>query len=146
MLVFEIYISIILLIGSIYDCKYYKLPVWLLTGGMTGAAVGIGYCLVLEKRNLTEVLCCLLPGMVSLILSYITREQIGYGDGMLLLAIGGCMGAENSVWIVFAALLGSFVVSIFFVVFRRAGKDRRLPFVPFLFLGTVVVLGRRLIL
>lgn len=139
-----VYISVILLVGSIYDCKYYKLPVWLLTCGMAGGVAGILYSFFVEGNTLLDVLYCILPGIVSLLLSYITQEQIGQGDGVLLLAIGGCVGLEKTVWIVFAGLLGSFLISVFLIIFQKAKKNRRLAFVPFLFGGTVAVMIRDL--
>lgn len=143
---FWIYISAVLLVGSVYDYKYYKLPVWLLSFGMAGGVIGIAYGYFAEGMPLFEVLSCIFPGIVSLILSYITREQIGYGDGVLLLAIGGCLGLEKTVWIVFAGLLGSFLISVFLIIFQKAEKGRRLPFVPFLCVGTVLVMIRSLLI
>lgn len=126
----------VLVVGSIYDCKYYKLPIWLLGLGLLGGL----FCWMLQGKELTELLPGMLPGLVALVLSYITQEQIGYGDGIILLIIGCCLGVKYCVWIVFAALLGCFLTSLLLIIFHKAKKKARIPFVPYMCIGTIVVM------
>lgn len=131
-----IWIISVLLIGSVYDCKYYKLPLWLLVLGVLGGL----FCWVYQGEGVSESLISLLPGLAALGLSYITREQIGYGDGILLLMIGICVGLQHSIWIIFTALLGSFVASLFLIIFRKARGRERIPLVPYLWMGAMIVM------
>lgn len=140
MIGFGIYIGVLLLIGSVYDWKYCNLPVWILVAGGAGGVSGILYDMFCEKRSLVEVGLALLPGMGAILLAYATHEQIGYGDGLFLLCIGGCLGKERTMMVVMAALSGACVVSILLLVCRKAGKNSRIPFVPFLALGCMLVL------
>lgn len=135
-----IYIGTLLLIGSIYDWKYCNLPVWILVAGGVGGVAGILYTLLCEKRSPVEVGLALLPGIGAVLLAYVTHEQIGYGDGVFLLCIGGCLGKERTMMIVMAALSGICVVSILLLICKKVGKNSRIPFVPFLALGCVLVL------
>lgn len=137
----SIYLMVILLVGSVYDWKYYGLPVWLLLAGISGGVGGILYSLFVEDASLVSVGIAFLPGAIALILSYITREQIGYGDGLLLIAMGGYMNLQQIIVIVGIALAASFVVSVTLVMLKKVGRSQKLPFVPFLFVGSIVAWG-----
>ena len=137
----SIYMVVILAIGSIYDWKYLGLPVWLLLAGIMGGILGALYSLFGEDASVISVGMAFLPGVIALILSYITKEQIGYGDGLILLAMGGCLGMRQAMMIVGIALGASFVVSVALVLLRKAGRNQKLPFVPFLFAGWIMASG-----
>lgn len=140
MMVFGIFMGLILIVGSIYDGKYYSLPVWLIVIGELGGLAGMAYRLLWCEETVGEVLVALVPGMYLLFLAFLTREQIGYGDGLILLAVGGCLGWESAVAVLFVALTLSFVVGLAGLVLKRAKGKSRIPFVPFLALGSLAVM------
>ena len=132
--------GIVLLLGSIYDVKSFTLPLWLLGLGLCGGIVGNVYLWINEELYWWELLTGLLPGGLSLVLSFLTREQIGYGDGWVLLIVGSMVGGESIWHIWMAGLLASFAVSAVLLILRKASGKKRLPFVPFLLFGYVVTL------
>lgn len=137
----NVYITVILIIGSVYDWKYYGLPVWLLLMSILGGLGGALYSLLGKDASLINVGMAFLPGVIALILSYITREQIGYGDGLLMLAVGGCIGIQQTMVVVGIALGTSFVASVVLVILRKASRTQKLPFVPFLCVGWLIAWG-----
>lgn len=139
-LAFEVLITLLLLVGSVYDCKYYRLPVWLLFLSVSTGMVSCLFARFEGGKGTMEVMCCMLPGMISLLFSYATGEQLGYGDGIFLLAIGGCFGLRQTLWVILIGIFGSFLASIFLILFRKAKKNRRLAFVPFLLCATILVM------
>ena len=145
MMIIEILVGIFLLIGGIFDWKTLSMPGWLLVLGVCEGVVSAGYLWISNSYNWLEMLWALLPGGISLLLAFATREQLGYGDGLVLLVLGSCLGPEKVLWIWMLALLGSFAVSIVLLVMRKATKSTRLPFVPFLFLGYIVTMGGGLV-
>lgn len=131
----------ILLIGSIYDGRVRCLPVWLLVVGLLGSMV-IGICSAFGGQLAWwELVTGLLPGAFFLVLAAVTREQIGYGDGLVLLMLGLILGLKRAIAVSLLALLGTFAVSVMMLLLRKAGKKTRLPFVPFLCAGFLAVLG-----
>ena len=128
-----------MLLGSIYDAKSFCLPLWLLLLGLGGGLAGELYFLISGQHYWWELLLGLLPGCLSIVLAFITREQIGYGDGLLLLMLGGCVGGESALGIWIGGLVASFIVSVVLLTIRKAGRNTRIPFVPFLFLGYMLV-------
>ena len=72
---------------------------------------------------------------VCLLLGWLTRESIGYGDGLVLLCMGGFMGISQLVRMWFAAITMAGLVAIFLLVVRHMQRKAELPFVPFLLMG-----------
>ena len=82
-----------------------------------------------------------LPGFFLLTVGWSTRQQVGYGDGIVLLVIGIYLGFSASLSILLTALLLIAPVSLFYIVCRKAGRKKQLPFVPFLFAGYLLWLA-----
>lgn len=140
MILFGFYIVVLLVVCSVYDWKYCGLPMWLVIIGGIGSAVGVLGTVLWRERSVSEVIYALLPGIFTILLAYASREQIGYGDGLILLMLGGYAGVGDTIKILMLALAGSFVVSIVLLLGRKATGNSRIPFVPFLTLGSVLVM------
>lgn len=116
-------------------------------------AVGMG-CFVLEfllnkekaNNSITRstLFLSILPGLLFLVMGAVTQEAVGYGDGLSVLAMGFYMEAY-----VLWKVVG---ISLVFVVFyvstqefvqkhRYKQEQRAVPFLPFLLIGVVVILG-----
>jgi len=87
-----------------------------------------------------ELGLALLPGTAALVLAKITREQIGMGDGWELILMGNWLGLSDCLLALGIALLGIFLISVVLLLLGRAGRNTRIAFVPFLWVGTVAAL------
>lgn len=74
-------------------------------------------------------------GLCAIGVSIATREQIGKGDGIVIAAVGIALGARKCLLVVFSASFMMSVVAIVVLVFRRGGRETRLPFLPAIFAG-----------
>ena len=81
----------------------------------------------------------LLPGLGFFLLSFLTREKVGYGDGWVLLMIGLFLGVYRCFLILLIGLMSESVVAIVLLTLGKINRDREIPFVPFLLLGMGVV-------
>lgn len=132
-------------IGAVWDIKKLALPrVWL-SGGMV-----VSFCLALYgyftgKDSIVEGLVACLPGIISLFVSLLTREQIGYGDGAVLVILGGLLGS-NVTWMIWLTGLGMvFVVGILLLVTGKGNGKTKIPFLPFLLLGYLLAAGGKVL-
>lgn len=79
----------------------------------------------------------LFPGGILLLLAFLTKEGIGYGDGMCVLALGLWTGGWFALTV---TCIGIMLAGIWGMacIFRK--KREPIPFVPFLLLGMEVAL------
>lgn len=80
----------------------------------------------------------LLPGGISLLCSYITKGQLGVGDGLILAALGLGLEFHNVMLLWIMAFCMAAVLAMFLLILRKARKKTEIPFVPCLFLGYVL--------
>jgi leader peptidase (prepilin peptidase)/N-methyltransferase len=74
----------------------------------------------------------LLPGFMLLLIGFLTRQSIGYGDGMVVLIMGMLLGVHQCLIILFIGVILSSLVSIFILILKKGNYRTKLPFVPFL--------------
>ena len=127
----EIVLGIWLLIQAGVDFRHKEISVKL---SLVGIVMGLVFC-VFEKRGLPSLLIALLPGLFSLGFSWMTKEVIGYGDGIVFLTMGTYLPISRVIGISLAAFFIAGVVAIILLtIFHKKGRYR-MPFVPFLTLA-----------
>lgn len=97
---------------------------------------GINLVRGLVKMN--EILLSVVPGVLLLIISKITNQSIGVGDSVVAVVIGLLIGFEKTVVVLMIGFMVSAFISILLMVFKKVNKNHELPFVPILFLATIL--------
>lgn len=131
--------GVMLAFCSIQDIREKEISLWKLkVYGILAAAVSI-WKLFSPEDNLLLLICRLLagllPGIFLLVLAKITREAVGYGDGLILLFIGLSLGFWECIGIFFIGLLGVFLAAVLVALFFGRKKGMEIPFIPFLLTG-----------
>lgn len=133
-MIFIILMMLILLISAVYDIKNKSVSVKILViAGIISITCGI--CQLYYDSTIYTEACSLIPGAFVLGLSYLTKEQIGYGDGLMILFLGPVFGLINVLIGLCAGLMISALFSAVLLIFKKAGKKETLPFLPFLTAG-----------
>lgn len=132
-------VLIFLAAGTVWDLKKKALPenyVFLF------GVVAMLYLVfqIISGKSISEGVLGLIPGVVSLILCLITKEQIGLGDGLLLLFVGCFQNMKETLAILFAAFAILLIVSMFLLFTGQVGRKSTIPFVPFLFCGQFLLI------
>ena len=107
--------------------------------------IGIAAAVIMHASGIIEgtrlsIGISVLPASIFWIISFVTREKIGYGDGWVLLMIGLYVGFMKCVLILMAALVLESIILLVLLVLGKIHKDEEVAFVPFLLLGLGVVL------
>lgn len=127
----ELVVGIMLCIQTFWDLRYKEIP------SIVSAVGGLlGLCMWHRTdKNGIDILLPLLPGILCLFCGWISREAVGYGDGILLCVLGIYYTLEELVVIGMIAigLAGGYGL-ILLVLFHKNGRYE-IPFVPFLLLG-----------
>ena len=135
----EILLFLFLAVCSVFDGLQKKIPlvvVWL--GILTAICLRLNG--IMGEEDVTGALLSLIPGTGFFLLSFLTREKVGYGDGWVLLMIGLFSGFSRCFMILLIGLLLESMVAIILLVLKKIQRDREIPFSPFLLLGMGVTL------
>lgn len=135
----EILLFFFLAVCAVFDGLQKQIPlavVWL--GMLTAICLRIGG--VMGEGSLLSVALSLVPGAAFWLLSFVTREKVGYGDGWVLLMIGLFLDLPRCFLILLAGLLIESMAALVLLVFRKIRRDKEIPFCPFLLLGMGVML------
>ena len=121
-------------IGTFFDIKSQRLPVnflCLFTG------ISVLENIILQYQEGKEMVFGITMGIFFLMLGWITKETIGYGDGWSLLILGIMEGGNKLAKIVILAFGLSAFWGIWKLIVLREGRDSTLPFLPCLFVSVL---------
>lgn len=128
---------------SVLDIQKKRLPAWLLAVGAGAAAGIVVYRLFWGIGPLMLSLGGAAVGIAFLGLSKVSDESFGYGDSILIVALGLYLG----LWKLLCVLMGAFGLSaIFSMIMMKTQNFQRkttLPFVPFLGAAYILLLLSR---
>lgn len=125
-------IGMLLFAAGIVDFRKRQISV-----GMILALLLLCCAVIPLKRDsgVPDALGGLTVGLCAVGLSVATREQIGKGDGIVIAALGIALGARKCLLVVFAASFVMCIAAILVLLFRKGGRQTRLPFLPAVFAG-----------
>ena len=83
-----------------------------------------------ERLIINEVTEKMLPGMLMLALSLLSKESIGYGDGATVLVLGLWTSMRYCSMATMIAIMMAGGYGIFLLINKK--KEKRIPFIPFL--------------
>lgn len=122
----------LLIIASIYDLKYKEIPTILLL-------LVLILSFFISSTSILNASCFIgLMMIFKMVMEFITkREMLGEGDFFIF----GAMGAlfELSSNLLLSALVASIIVLLMGFYYHFKNKDREIPFIPALTLGTISV-------
>lgn len=82
----------------------------------------------------------ILIGFFFLGISYITRQKIGAGDGLLVMILGAYLGFEGIGVVLLYALTLSAIWSGLLLMIKKVNRHYSIAFIPFIFIGYIGVL------
>lgn len=126
-----------LLICSWQDIKKKKINLLLI---LAGFIINIIVSLLWSNVSVASHILGILPGLLLLMISYITRGQIGIGDGLILSITGIYLGPEKNIAVLAYGLFCAALFSIILLSFQLASRKKTIPFIPFILIGYLGVL------
>lgn len=119
---------------AVFDILRRQIPLAVVWLGMIMAVClqAGGY---MGETSFLSAVFSLMPGAGFFLLSFLTGEKVGYGDGWVLLMIGLFMGIYRCFLILMLGLAAESAVAIVLLALKKIQRDREIPFSPFLLLG-----------
>lgn len=127
----------LLILCTYYDIRFKKLPVFIL---VIFAIIIIIINGLEDSLFSRAVFFRIIPGTVFLMLALMTRQAVGYGDGIIIILLGLSLGSKRCITVVFIGLVLSSVFSLYILLLKKGSRQTRLPFVPFLLIAMGVEL------
>lgn len=127
-----------LAIGGVQDIRTRTVPHRYLLAGMLLAAAAVGVQGYREGTAVIANLFAAVPGVLLLALSWITRGEIGVGDGICVAIAGLLIGTPMIYLMLMLSLLFSSICAAGLLVTRRGTRHSRMPWLPFLAAGLAV--------
>lgn len=129
---------IIQLVAAGSDLRDKTIPLWLMLSSVVFGTLFL--CFSSNSISIkAHIVGCLLAFIIIAPLIYITKGQIGTGDLLLLAVTGLFSGWTILLNILFLSVLLSGIFSFFIILLKKGSIRSEIPFVPFIFLATVVV-------
>lgn len=134
-MIFRIMILAVAALTSIRDIKNKEIPLaLLLIAGTVSVVFGI-LGVASGELFVAEVILPLIPGILFLLISLVTREGVGIGDGLFILCTAIPFGAVGTFVGISIALCLSAAFAVIILVSGKGSRKSRLPFVPFIAIG-----------
>ena len=107
------------------------------------AGFGAGFLLriLTGEALVSKILPGFLPGMLCLFLAKLTKEAIGYGDALMIIAIGAFCRITVLLFLLFCGSLMAGLTTVPLLILKKRNKKEEIPFMPFLLSGYVLTLA-----
>lgn len=100
------------------------------------AAAGILWMILKEQKDITAILTCAVPGLLLLILAFLTSGKVGCGDGIVLLSAGIWSGFPQALYVFMGALFPAAVIAG--ILLLSHSRIRSIPLVPFFLIAQLL--------
>ena len=122
-------------INSVIDIRTHKVSLKIMIALF---CAGCTFRMIRGNFITSSFLIALLPGIGFLLLSWLTRGNIGAGDGCMILVLGAFMDLEEVFTVCTIAISAVGVFGLFLMLGFHKSKTYEIPFFPFLFLGCLL--------
>lgn len=129
---------------GIIDIKKQEIDIRYLMAGFLTVLITVVMKFIYGEMNIAvcadELGGGLLLGLISVAISFMTKEQLGRADAIVLCQTGLAFGLKGNLLVIGAALLMSLPVALFMTLVKKAGRKSRIPFLPLIFVGFVILM------
>ncbi len=103
---------------------------------------GVGGLLLILIGNISvkEAAMGACIGAILLLLSILTRDAIGFGDGLLIVVTGCYLGGKDNLLLVGGGFFLAAIFGMSVLIIKKADRKKEFPFVPFLLLSYIGML------
>ncbi len=140
----QILCTIYLLACGVQDMRRRKISVRLCLWAGCAALIPEAAALLTGRGNLPAFLGGLLPGALLLLLAFAAEGAAGSGDGICYLVLGALLGAGMTWTLLMSALVLASVCGAVLMIFHKAGRKTRMPFLTFTAAAWAGILAVRL--
>ncbi len=124
-----IIVGVELILASYFDIRYLAIPKWYF---YIMAAVHIIYLCMNPPIVWWSYLASMCLGILLLLIGRITKESIGYGDGLMILLLGMIMDLQNIVCLFMLTTTVIGLGGLFLCMMHKTTRKQAIPMMPVL--------------
>lgn len=134
LLIIKIIVSLVLVMLGIMDVRRHYIDVRPLI--ITGPLLFLANIIILGEEYFTLMrLAMVVVGVISLLISILTKEQIGLGDAYVIIWAGLVLDFECYIKMMLVGTGFTFITACILIIIR---KKKEIPFIPMLAAGMVL--------
>ena len=134
----KIFILLFLFIAAFIDYRKKEIPIYLPIVGFVPTLV---LSLVSKMPTLLEIVLGCAIGGLALLMAKLSKQAIGYGDGMILICTGAALGVEKNLILVALSLIIAACTCALLMILKRKKKKDEVAFIPFILGGYVATIA-----
>ena len=136
-MILEIIMGLYLLILAIDDMLNKSIGYCLLAAG--AVPIAVSFIPGMTETAMWQRAAGLMLGLLLIVIAKLTKEKIGYGDGIVLSEAGVILGIGGVCKILTVSLFLLLFHSMAMLARGRLNRKSRVPFMPFLFAGYLLI-------
>ncbi len=125
--------------ASIYDVKDREIPLFISAAAACLLFAIRLYFVCRSEMAIQTAFLGVAIGIALLIISVLSKGEIGAGDGILFIVSGFVFGFYENGVLLFVSLAFAAIAGGVLIVVKRVGRKYELPFAPFVFAGYGVI-------
>lgn len=122
---------------SVEDIKTKKVTLW---KEILLLCIAILYLIIFRPFCWNTLFIGMLPGLLFLLFSFISKEKIGYADSIWIVILGMLYGITVLFRLLLYSFMISFVVSVIIYSIKRK-KETEIAFLPCILVGQLILLS-----
>lgn len=135
--IIHVLLLLLLSYSSMEDIRYRKIHIKKIIISILIMILFLG---LRKDISFAEGIAGVVPGTVLLLISKVTRGQIGEGDGMMLMTVGLGLGLLKSLQIMFFSLFLAAAYAVFLIIRYKKNRKQTFAFLPFLLLAFLLTI------
>ncbi len=131
---------VVTVLTAIWDLFKREITIWSI---LICGIISWGYSLfgvIAGSSNILSFFMALIPGAALILISAASKESIGYGDGLMLIAISPALGLYETSFSLCIAFFVSGVLAIAVLIIKKGNRKLRIPFMPSFAIGLGVMM------
>ena len=122
--------------NTFFDVRYKNISVLCCALFSAGALIAR---LVMSGFDLADLVLSLLPGIFLALTVIISGGKVGMGDAIVFLSLGFALPVTRVVPVMLTAMVLSALFSLGALILKKATLKSRIPFMPFVLSGFIIV-------
>ena len=129
----------VLIYNCVTDMRHRTINVW---PNVLAGAYGVWIQVLQSSGELTDLLWGFVPGVLLLLVSYMTKDAVGKGDGLIFLMTGCWLDGSENFRMFSGTLILSGVFAGILLMTKKVRRKTELPMTPFIlssYLGMILL-------